>query len=115
VRTAVGTGLFINNPVTVYQLVATFPDFTAAAGHNYWVAPVSVGVAGNFAPFFSWIEGTGGDGQAFQAQLNNFVTTDTFVRPGDRAFALASVPEPSTLALLAIGLGGAAARRRRRS
>ena len=114
-HTTLGTGFFGANQVTVYQFVADIPDFNAVGGHTYWFAPVSVGVAGNFAPFFSWIQGTGGDGLSFQAQLTNFVTTNTFVRDGDRAFALQAVPEPSTLALLATGVGALVRRRRRRS
>ena len=113
-RTAVGNGLFAGNVVTIYQFVGDFSAFNAAAGATYWFAPVSVGMGGNFAPFFSWIQGTGGDGSSFQVQLTNFVPTNTFVREGDRAFSLAAVPEPSTLALLALGLGGLTAGRRRR-
>ncbi len=113
-RTAVGNGLFAGNVVTIYQFVGDFAAFNAAAGATYWFAPVSVGMGGNFAPFFSWIQGTGGDASSFQVQLTNLVPTNTFVRQGDRAFSLSAVPEPSTLALLALGLGGLTAGRRRR-
>ena len=114
-RTALGTGLFGNNTVTVYQFSAVFPDLVAAAGATYWFAPVSVSNIG-FDPLFSWIQGTGGDNTSFQAHITNFVNDATFVRDGDRAFSLANVPEPSTIGLLAFGLGGVvAARRRQRS
>ena len=52
-RTAVGSGLFGSNVVTIYQFVGDFSNFNAAAGATYWFAPVSVGIGGNFAPFFS--------------------------------------------------------------
>lgn len=113
VRTTLGSGFFGNNAVTVYEFDADFTPFTAAAATKYWFAPVSVGVLGNFAPFFSWIEGTGGDGSSVQIELTNFVPTNEFVRDTDRAFTLEAVPEPSTLVLLGLGLGSAVARRRR--
>ena len=112
-RTTLGTGLFGANTVTVYQFTALFPDFNAGAGVGYWFAPVSVGPS--FEPVFSWIQGTGGNGLALQAQIAGFVFVPPLnVRDGDRAFSLSSVPEPSTLALLALGLGGVAVGRRRR-
>jgi hypothetical protein len=111
-QTIVGTGFFGASPVTVYEYTAQFPAFTALAGVTYWVSPVSVG-AGSFDPFFSWIQGTGGDGSTLQVQLANQAVTGEFVRSGDRAFSLSTVPEPATVTLLGLGLAGIALRRRR--
>jgi hypothetical protein len=111
VQTAVGTGFFGANQVTVYRFTSDFTDFTAAAGTKYWFAPVSVGNGGNFAPFFSWIQGTGGDGTSLQVQLTNFGVTNEFVRDDDRALSLSQVPEPATLTLLGTALAGLGGRR----
>ncbi len=114
VRTTLGTGFFGSTPVTVYQFVGVIPDFNAAAGVTYWLAPVSV-ASQTLNPFFSWIQGSGGNGFSDQFQFSNGAVVDQFIRETDRAFSLTAVPEPSTIGLLALGLSGLAARRRRRS
>lgn len=121
-RQNLGTGVFAGNQVDVYEFTATFASFTAAAGQTYWFSPLSE--ADSFAPLFSWIQGTGGDDASFQELLG--VTTavsatptiqtginPTFVRPGDRAFSVNPVPEPSSFVLLALVVGSLAFLRRR--
>ena len=62
-RQTLGTGFFNSNVVTVYEFTATLPTFSADANTTYWFTPQSRMT--NFAPFFSWIEGTGGDGASW--------------------------------------------------
>jgi len=100
--TTLGSGIFDGNPVTVYQFTAQFAPFDALANTTYWISPVSVGPT--FAPFFSWIQGTGGDGFSAQVHLTDFIPDDDSLRDGDRAFAVSSVPEPTSITLLGLGL-----------
>jgi len=109
-----GNGLYNNNPVTIYEFTALFPaSFSAAANTTYWFSPLSR--ATTFSPLFSWIEGAGGDAASFQSAFTACVGTGSGVREGDRAFALASVPEPSILVLIGVGLSLLVASLRRRS
>jgi hypothetical protein len=112
IRQTAGTGLFGNNTVTVYEFTITFPTaLHASANTPYWFSPLSR--ASNFLPFFSWIEGTGGDDLSFQTIFSAGMVTDTAVPAGDRAFSLAFVPEPATVTLVGVALAAALARRRR--
>jgi hypothetical protein len=109
---AVGSGLFNGNPVTVYEFTAFFATgLDVAANTTYWFSPLSR--APDFSPFFTWIQGTGGDDASFQTQFLSGVVTNTFVREGDRAFSLSSVPEPATVFLVCAGLVAFASSRRR--
>lgn len=114
-RRAVGTGNFGAGPFTVYDFVVDLAtDFDVVAGEDYWISIVSN--AGTFNPFFSWTNAVG-DGSTYQQLLNGAgAVTDSFVRGGDRAFALSdhTVPEPASLALAAAGLLAARLARRRR-
>lgn len=107
--------LGIDDVVNVYDMV--FPlasPFAASAGTRYWVTAVSL--QDSFYPFFSWTEGTGGDGLTAQCFYVGNVTQECWHRPGDRAFTLYTVPESSSLALAlsAVGFAGLTTMVRRR-
>lgn len=92
-------------------------DFDAEAGQTYWFSVVSK--AGSFSPFFSW---TNADpaGATFQhMQDGQGQVLAGLVRNGDRAFSLRShaVPEPASVALVALALlaGGLRVRGRARA
>ena len=95
---SLGAGFFGANPVTVFQFDADLTNFNASAGTQYWFSPESQ--ATNFAPFFTWIQGTGGDNASFQEHLSSGSVDVTYVRSTDRAFTLYSTPEPSAVSLL---------------
>jgi hypothetical protein len=106
-----GVGLFQQTAVNIYEFSAQLPtSFSAAAGTKYWFSPLAL--QETFFPFFAWSPASPRTGTSFQVGLPS---GDTFVRQDDRAFSLASVPEPQTWALMLLGFGaaGAALRRRR--
>lgn len=99
-RQLLRTGVFPVNgaTVSVYRFSARFPDFHASSGTPYWFSPLSR--AQNLVPIFGWTQGSDGDNYSFQTGFVNGVVTDTFIREDDRAFVLASIPEPASWMLM---------------
>lgn len=107
--TLLGVGDF-GGPVNVYEFSAVLPTrFAASGGTGYWFSPLAIQT--HFFPFFSWSPAADTKGTSFQASIPPGAT---FVRPGDRAFSLSTVPEPAAWALMLLGLGSAGAMLRRR-
>jgi hypothetical protein len=106
-----GSGTFGGATFTMYQFTADIPDFNAAAGTTYWFSPFSENP--DESTKFIWVDGTGGTNTAYDTRLTNGGVTATFTDLSDRAFSLSSVPEPSSIALMAAGLVLAAFMRKR--
>jgi hypothetical protein len=104
---------FQGHTVPVYDFHADLTPFLADTGTTYWLSVLSK--SATFNPVWSWMQGTGGDGNTIQDQLP---AGTRLVRPGDRTFSLEGqvVPEPATRRLilfgLAIGLSSTRAGRR---
>ena len=101
---------------TVYDYSGALPGgFAAAAGTTYWL---SIQAVTDDPAIWMWTSGTGGNGTSYQVVSPEF-GGGSYVRPGDRAFALLSVAEPPSLALcgiaVLIGLGAARLRATGRS
>ena len=83
--------------------------FKASGGAALWVSIIGNTTAPNF---WTWTQGTGGDGSSYQEVSGSSANGTSGPRTGDRAFSLAGapVPEASQAAsfglLLALGLGG---------
>ncbi len=106
-----GTGLVGSSTVTVYQFTANLNSFNGAAGVQYWFSPLSR--AANFDPLFAWMQGLGGDNLTYQTGFTNGTVNSATFQGGDRAFSLATVPEPATFGLLGFALAVALVTRRR--
>jgi len=113
------TGLFIDGTIPEYHYAASFGPLTLPAGQ--YLFGVAANLPGASLPgALTWGMETapGGEGQHFQ--LNNGTWEQP---PNELAFKLLGpdenpptptpVPEPATVSLVAIGLAGAAVRRRR--
>ncbi len=91
----------INDPSTFNYRVDLSGAFMANAGTKYWL---SIQPAMDFPPQWGWASGTGGDSAAYQVFFGAGAAL-----PADMAFSLTgvpAVPEPSSVALLALGLVG---------
>jgi hypothetical protein len=95
----------------MYEFTANIPEFDAAAGATYWFSPFSHNP--DASAKFIWVQGTGGDGSAYQQRLTTGSVSGNFVLPVDLAFSLSNVPEPSSLLLVGAGVAFAALLRKR--
>ena len=62
---------------------------------------------------FIWVQGTGGDGSAYDHGMSSGSVSGNFFLPVDLAFSMSNVPEPSTFVLAGVGIGLAALLRKR--
>ena len=95
-----------SDTVYVYEFTAALATpFSAAANTTYWYSPLSIQTSSN--PIFVWLDGTGGDGNSYQTELNpDGSVAGDFPRAGDRAFTLLGTPEPPTVLLAGVLLAG---------
>jgi hypothetical protein len=105
-----GTGSFGGATFDIYEFTVDIPEFDAAAGTTYWFSPFSHNP--DESAKFIWLQGSGGDGSAYQHALTTGSVIANFVLPTDVAFSLSNVPEPSTLLLVGAGIALAALRRK---
>jgi hypothetical protein len=101
-----GTGSFGGATFTMYEFTANIPEFDAAAATTYWFSPFSHNP--DESAKFIWVQGTGGDGSAYDQRWSSGSVSANFVLPVDLAFSMSNVPEPSTLLLEGAGIGLAA-------
>ena len=111
--TSVGTGTIIGATVPAFNEQATLPTaFAALANQTYWVSIISKSASED--PLWAW---TGGISGLDHATLQQDTSGTYFLRPNDRALTLsgnpAAIPEPSSIAILSIGLSGLWIARRR--
>ena len=106
-----GTGSFGGSTFKMYEFTANIPEFDAAAGTTYWFSPFSHNP--DESAKFIWVQGTGGDGSAYDHGMSSGSVSGNFVLPVDLAFSMSNVPEPSTFVLAGVGIGLAALLRKR--
>ena len=115
----VGTGTFIAGGtfnVNYYQYSATLTSpFMVTGGTEYWFSVLSR--SSSYYPTFTLLGATGGDSASYQQLLGAGMSIDSaYAVAADRAVRLEGtpVPEPSTMMLLATGIGLSFSRRFRR-
>lgn len=111
--TYLGVTNLAGQPVYVYEYsVSLATPIYLPGGSPVWFSVYATSATAD--PRFGWFSGSGGDGVAKQLNLGD----GTYGQYVDRALALegtaAPVPEPSTLALLAMSAGTIILRRRSR-
>ena len=91
----------------IFKYSANITSVALAANTTYYL-----GIKSTNSMIWTWNFGSGGDGSSYVKSANNDTTWNAI--PGDMAFRLTSqtqVPEPSTLAIFALGMIGLASRR----
>ena len=116
VHRQVGSGFWGGEAVDVFDFdLLLGSQFNAAAGTQYWFSVRSDAASSD--PHFSWSMAgpyNTGDTSFQRGYTNGNLSWAGTTRPGDRAFALHEVPEPTGLALAGVGLLAAFMRPKRR-